>query len=255
LLAWLLNGTAHVMVLSPEFQKTLEDMGVRSGLMTTTRTMFDSDGYHLAAECLPDPARPFVLFMSRFERDKGVYELMEAFARIAADYPALTLVMAGDGKEMTALKARAADLACRERIGFPGYVNGLEKWKLLRTCAIFALPTSWGEGMPVSLLEAMSAGKPLLTTKAGGIKYIIADPDNGVVLDAVTVDAVEAALRFLLDNPYYCHGIGQRNAEYAWRCFEASHVTGEIEAVYRAIAGMAAINASPSPVPALSHEG
>ena len=54
--------------------------------------------------------------------------------------------------------------------------------------------------MPIALLEAMAAGKPLLTAKAGAIPHIVSDPENGVVLDAVSTDAIEAGLRRLLND-------------------------------------------------------
>ena len=119
---------------------------------------------------------------------------------------------------------------------FPGYVGGTEKFKWLRSCTLYALPTYYPEGMPVALLEAMGAGKPLLTGRAGVIPHIIADPENGVVLDKVTADTVEAALRRMLGDPDYCREAGKRNAAYAWKRFEAASVTAEIEALYREIA-------------------
>jgi glycosyltransferase involved in cell wall biosynthesis len=106
----------------------------------------------------------------------------------------------------------------------------------LHESTLYALPTYLGEGMPVALLEAMGAGKPLLTAKAGAIQHIIREPENGIVLDSVSVDSVEAALRALLNDPAYCKETGKRNEAYAWQRFEAKHVTAEIEALYRRIA-------------------
>ena len=96
-----------------------------------------------------------------------------------------------------------------------------------------------GEGMPIARLEAMAMGKPLLTAKAGAIPHIVFDSENGVLLDAVIVDAVEEALRRLLSDAEYCADVGRRNAAYAWERFEASQVTAEIEALYREIASLA----------------
>jgi len=267
-LAWLLNGTGHIMVLAPEFKQSLEDMGVRPEKVTFARTMFDGDSLKAVlsspppftgeagrgnlsahsepADRFPPPAPPAsgrgegrrrsILFMSRFVREKGIFELVEAFARLAAEYPDVDLIMAGDGPDNAALRAAAAKHGLGERIQFPGYVGGAEKFKMLRACTIYALPTYFPEGMPVALLEAMGAGKPVLTAKAGSIAHIIADPDNGIVLGSVTADSVEAALRRMLSDPDYCAQTGKRNAAYAGERFEATKVTAEIEALYRDIA-------------------
>jgi glycosyltransferase involved in cell wall biosynthesis len=235
----LLNGTGRIMVLAPAFKESLVRMGVRSELITSTRTMFD--GRLLAAADAGDaPAeRRNVLFLSRFIRKKGVFELVEAFARVAGEFADVDLIMAGDGPEKARLEQRVLSFGLGDRISFPGYVGGRDKAKLLRDCTIFALPTYLGgEGMPIALLEAMAAGKPLLTAKDGGIPQIVSDA-NGVLLDVVTGDTVVAALRRLLGDRDFCERVGRANRTYAWERFEASKVTAEIEAIYQAVAALA----------------
>ena len=236
LTAWLLNGTAHVMVLAPQFKQSLEGMGVEAGRITFTRTFFDGEELTREGEDLPPPKQRNVLFMSRFVHEKGIFELVEAFARIADEFPGVDLIMAGDGPERARLQEQVISLGLTDRVAFPGYVGGIEKTRLLRACSIYTLPTYLGEGMPIALLEAMAVGKPLLTAKAGAIPHIVSDPENGVILDAVTADAVETGLRRLLSDPEYCDEVGRRNAAYAWERFEARQVIADIEKLYQQIA-------------------
>lgn len=234
---WLLNSAALILVLSPDFKTALIAMGVDPKKVTTTRTMFDGPSISAAQTAIThQPMRQTILFMSRFVSEKGVHELAQGFARIADAFPLADLVMAGDGPEAPALKKFAAQAHLQERIVFPGYIGGLDKFKLLLDCSIYALPTYYPEGMPVALLEAMGAGKPLLTAKTGVIPYIIHEPENGIVLDHVTADSVAAALRRLLSDPAYCRETGERNKDYAWNVFEASSVTAELETLYRKVA-------------------
>ncbi len=235
LFAWLLNGTAGIMVLSPEFKQCLSAMGVRDENIIVTRTMFDGNALTEAAKNPAAQTRRTILYMSRFLREKGVHELLDAFAHIANDFPDVDLIMAGAGPEEAKLHAQAASYALKNRIFFPGYVQGAEKFRLLQQCAFFALPTNFAEGMPIALLEAMGAGKALLTAKAGAIPTII-DSNNGIVLESVTTQTVEDALHILLNNPDYCAQIGQYNAAYAWNTFEAGTVLSEMERLYRKIA-------------------
>lgn len=233
--AWLLNGTDRILVLSPDFKTELESLGVRSDKILFTRTMFD--GAALKNALVPaTPERRSILFMSRFERTKGVYELIDAFGRIASAFPDVDLIMAGDGPENKALQARVQLRKLNGRVFFPGYVGGEEKSRLLQNATIYALPTYFPEGMPIALLEAMGAGKALLTAKAGSIRHIVSDPENGVILDTVTADSVEAGLRKMLGDRDYCAQTSERNRAYAWERFEAGVVTAEIEALYRELA-------------------
>jgi glycosyltransferase involved in cell wall biosynthesis len=236
--AWLLSGADRILVLAPEFKSSLEQIGINKNNIFLTRTMFDGTSLKITKETHGENPRRTILFMSRLEREKGVHELLSAFARLAAEFPDVDLVMAGDGTRAAYLHAAAATYGLGARICFTGWVRGAEKYRLLSGCSIFVLPAYMGspEGMPVALLEAMAAGKPLLATKAGGIAHIIREPENGIVLGTVTTDSLEVALRRLLCDPAYCVRAGKRNADYVWSRFEATQVTAEIEAFYNDIA-------------------
>lgn len=236
--AWLLNGTARITVLSPDFKDSLVRMGVKADKITLTKTMFD--GKSIVKMDIPPSAcggRRNILFMSRFVVGKGVYQLLDAFASIAKDFPDLDLIMAGDGAEAASLKRKTAEYGLGERVIFTGYVGGEEKARLLNACDIYALPSKGtGEGMPIALLEAMAVGKPLLASDSGGVKYIISEPENGILLYDVTAESIEAGLRKMLADPKFCEECGKRNEAYAWKNFEAKQVTNEIGQVYQAIA-------------------
>jgi len=94
LTAWLLNGAGRVTVLGPDFKKSLEEMGVDSRKIICTRTMFDGAMLKKADTTAPPSGRRPILFMSRFDRQKGVYELIDAFARLATEFPDMNLIMA-----------------------------------------------------------------------------------------------------------------------------------------------------------------
>jgi glycosyltransferase involved in cell wall biosynthesis len=236
--AWLLNGSALIAVLSAEFRQGLIAMGVDADRVVCTCTMYDASGLDAAArDVVAAPAARSILFMSRFTREKGVYELLQAFIKLAQDFPDVELVMAGDGEEMSGLQAAAALSPVASRIKFPGYIGGADKWRLLRSCTVYALPTYMrGEGMPVALLEALGAGKPVLVGVAGSIRSIVSEPENGIVIENISTQTVEAGLRRLLQDPGYCAAIGARNLNYARQRFEASAVTAGVEAMYRTIA-------------------
>jgi glycosyltransferase involved in cell wall biosynthesis len=235
LVAWVLNRAARITVLGEPFRAALIALGVDAARVEVTRTMFEGNGLRAVEGEPPASARRSILFMSRFDREKGARELIAAFRALAKDYPDVDLIMAGEGADTPYLQAAAQQIA--SRVFFPGYVGGGQKWRLLRDCTIFALPTYYrSEGMPVAVLEAMGAGKPLLVGPAGSLKAIVADGENGVALSEVTPQTVEAGLRRLLDAPGFAEVAGRRNADIAWTRYEAHAVTAEIEKLYQKVA-------------------
>ncbi|MDE1900769.1 MAG: glycosyltransferase family 4 protein [Alphaproteobacteria bacterium] len=233
LTAWLLNKAALVTVLGDEFRQSLVALGVDPARIAVTRTMYEEPADMADASS----ARPYILFLSRFDAEKGGRELIQGFAGIARAFPDIDLVMAGDGAEAASLRALADISGLAARIRFPGYVGGAEKARLLRHCAIFALPTYYrSEAMPVAMLEAMGAGKPLLVGAAGVIRSVVADGVNGVVLDNVTAHSVAAGLRRLLGDAEFAAAAAAHNRATARARFAAGIVTGEIEVLYRKVA-------------------
>jgi glycosyltransferase involved in cell wall biosynthesis len=232
---FLLAGTQRILVLAPEFRAALIAIGVDPARIEVTRTMFDSADVRPAA--IGRPTRRRVLFMSRIERGKGVFELVEGFARISGRHPDVDLVLAGTGEALAEVRRMIAGLGLQERVMLPGYVRGAEKAALLGNCSVFVLPSYGGEGMPVALLEALAAGLPVITSRAGGIPHVIRDSEHGLMLDEITPEGIACALDEMLSRAAWWNRVGQANRRYAWTRFEAGTVSAEVEGIYRAIAG------------------
>lgn len=238
LLRWLIGRRSCVIVLAESFKNSLVAMGVAPAQIKLTRTMFDGNAIRREREpAAGKPGKQVILFLSRFEEEKGVYELLEAFARIKDRIPSAELVMAGGGQAHEGLRRRVEDLGLSDRVRLLNYQRGAAKTNLLAQARIFALPTYYGEGMPVALLEAMAAGSVVLTSRVGGIPSVVSDPDNGVLLDKISVESVEAGLTRLLEDQEYCTRAGKTNMERAWKHFEAGTVTKEVERLYMRLAG------------------
>lgn len=229
----LLRRSGGVLVLAPEFRDALIGLNIQGEKIHLATTMFDGADLH-AAEPGSLPTRRFILFMSRFEVAKGPMELLEGFADIAASFEDVDLVLAGDGPMRLQLERRAQELGLGARVVFPGYVRGADKARMLLACTVYALP-SYSEGMPVGILEAMGAGKPIIAACVGGIPSIVQDPENGLLIKPRDAAELENALRRLLSDGQLCRDMGRNNAEIAWRKYEAATVTAEIERTYQSI--------------------
>ncbi len=248
LFRWLIGRKSCVIVLAEPFKDALVAFGVATDQIELFRTMFDGSAICIEkGQASQKLDKQIILFLSRFEKEKGVYELLEAFARIKDRFPSAELVMAGGGQALDELRRRVEELGLSDRVKIFEYVRGAAKTDLLAEAQIFALPTYYGEGMPIALLEAMAAGTAVLTSRVGGIPYVVSDPDNGVVLNEVTADSVQAGLVRLLGDEAYRAQVAKRNMERAWKHFEAGLVTRGVEKLYMfLLSGQEPIDAVPS---------
>ncbi len=225
---------AQVLVLASSFARKLEILGLAADRIQVATTMFDGDLTRGTSRRRTDQ-EVWILFLARFVAGKGIYELLDAFKAINQWHSESVLIMAGDGPERQAARdwCRTHNLA--DSVRFPGYVGGSEKAQLLLDADIFALP-SLAEGCPVSLLEAMGAGLPVIVTPVGGIPDIVRDGVNGIVIKASDSSEIAGALRRLIEATELRAKMGQHNREEAWRKYEAQRVAAGIEIFYRQLA-------------------
>ncbi len=131
---------------------------------------------------------PVVFFGGRLEPIKGVQDLLEVWTRIPE--PAL-LVIAGAGSKEQEFHAYA-EQHLPGRVIFVGKVDNISDY--LQACDVWTLP-SYGEGLPVSLIEAMSSGISIVTTPVGAIAEIIHPGETGFLVPPGDLDALAEALK------------------------------------------------------------
>jgi len=140
----------------------------------------------------PGTRRPTIVFLGALSHSKGVFELLEAFARVAGDFADARLIFAGRGA-VDVLRERAQQLGIASRVSFPGWLNAGAKDEMLASAAVLVLP-SYAEGLPMAVLEAMSWGTPVIASRVGAIPQVIEHDVNGLLVDAGDVDSLTATL-------------------------------------------------------------
>jgi glycosyltransferase involved in cell wall biosynthesis len=176
-----------------------------------------------------------VLFLGRIEAAKGVYELLAAGALLAPRLPALRLVFGGDG-DMESLRRRAAELGIAERIECLGWVGPQQRDAELARASVFCLP-SHAEGLPMSMLEAMAAGRAVVASSVGGIPETIVDGDNGLLVPARDEAALAAALERVLGDEALRTRLARRARARIEQHYSTEVVCGQLSALYRELAG------------------
>jgi glycosyltransferase involved in cell wall biosynthesis len=183
----------------------------------------------LRAELTGD-GRPLVLTVARLDPQKGHPFLLEA----AAELPGAVFALAGEGADRAALEARATVLGVADRVRFLGHRDDVPD--LLAACDVFALPSLF-EGSSLAVLEAMAAGKPVLSCAVGGTDELIDDGEDGLLAAPADAAALAAALRRLLGDPALCAALGRRARERVERDFSPARTVEQVTAVYAELLG------------------
>lgn len=139
-----------------------------------------------------------ILFLGRLDAAKGVDELLQACAGLAARHPRLRLVLGGSG-DLEWVRRRAGELGVAGRVETPGWLDATARDAQLARAWLFCLP-SHAEGLPMSVLEAMAAGVPVVATSVGGIPEALADGERGLLVPARDAAALAGAIGRLLDD-------------------------------------------------------
>ena len=142
-----------------------------------------------------------VLFLGELGKRKGCYDIPAVIAQVKKYVPNVRFVLAGAGSDADekAIKQLINEKSVTENTIFPGWVRGDTKDKLLREADVIFLP-SYNEGMPMSVLDAMGYGLPVVSTNVGGIPKIVHDGENGYCCEAGDVDRMgEAIVNLMLD--------------------------------------------------------
>jgi glycosyltransferase involved in cell wall biosynthesis len=147
-----------------------------------------------------------LLFVGRLAEKKGVTYLLHAMAIAKQRGIAVTLDLLGDGPLLPAIKQEAAKLDVTEQINFQGFVNGEDKFRFIQQTDLFVLPsivTADGdaEGLPVSLLEAMSAGALCCASDESGAPDIIDDGETALMFKAKSADALVSIIERVANMP------------------------------------------------------
>jgi GalNAc-alpha-(1->4)-GalNAc-alpha-(1->3)-diNAcBac-PP-undecaprenol alpha-1,4-N-acetyl-D-galactosaminyltransferase len=156
-----------------------------------------------------------IVSIGRLSEEKGHDRLLEAFAGVAAARPGWRLLIAGDGPLRGEIEALRDRLGLRERVDLPGLVQNVDR--LLAQADLYVL-ASRREVFPMALCEAMASGVPAVVMEyLPGVREIVRDGVDGVVVRAGDVPALAAAMARLMDDPPERRRLGARAVEVVQR--------------------------------------
>lgn len=155
--------------------------------------------------------------------------LIQASASLLDRFPQLHLLIVGQGEMEEASKRIVNELGISKHVCFAGYRNDARR--LLHGMDIFALPSDV-EGEPISLLEAMDAGLPVVAARTGGIPEIIENGKSGLIFTPGKLNELQDLLHELLGDEYKRETLGKAAQQRIQERFSAQRMTQEFQELY-----------------------
>lgn len=226
------------IVLATEFKEKLLEWGFKKPIYIETTAVDDSLVRKFDIQTIikkrMDNVTFKVLFLARIIKEKGIYETIDAINILHNKYTNIELVVAGDGEELQ----RAKDYMKTNNashITFTGYVTGESKKKCFEESCVYCFPTYYGEGIPISVLEAMIFGLPVITRPVGGIVDFFEQSVHGFITENKDPSIIASYIEKLyLDRELY-KKISLYNYQYAMDKFLASKVAKRLEKIYEEV--------------------
>lgn len=222
-----------IVVLAQSFKTKLLEWGYRKEI-DIIATCVAQDFIEGAAKVKRDVIPEKLLFLARIEKAKGVYEAIDAYKIIKQKHPGCSLVIAGSGSELENLKQFAADEGL-SKVTFPGYLRGDDKLKVFAGAGCYIFP-SHSEGMPISVLEAMAAGLPVVTSAVGGLPDFFSDYMGHMVEGYDSADFAEAVEKIFNDQETSLE-MSEFNFHYAREHFSPRVIVVRLKKIYRSLSG------------------
>ncbi len=221
-----LEAAARVVVLSRSWRDFVQDIAPRARVEIVVN--------HVQLPPVQDCRRPHagltVLFLGMLGQRKGIYDLLPAFKGVAQHVDGVRLLVGGNGEvEQTAQMVR--ELGLTDTVEVLGWVSGEAKRALLAQADVFVLP-SYNEGLPVSVLEAMSYGVPVISTRVGGIPELVREGVDGYLIDAGDRAALEDRMLRLVGDAALRRAMGDAARARIEAEYSEAAVLPVLEAMY-----------------------
>jgi glycosyltransferase involved in cell wall biosynthesis len=207
-------------------------LGLSNGISNREQMLTIRNGICSEVSLVANPCRqPLQLIMvARFQEPKDHLTLLKAIAQLS-EYD-IHLELVGSGANLESSKMLANSLGITQKVSFLG--DRVDVANLLSQSQVFILSTLH-EGLPISILEAMRAGLPVVATNVNGIPEEVEHGKTGLLVPPQNVEALADALLKLIKSPQLCKTMGEASRQKFLREFTVERMIGETKTVYEAI--------------------
>jgi glycosyltransferase involved in cell wall biosynthesis len=228
-----LSSASAIVVIGEYWKKYLvESLGVPANLVTVIHNAVPPSA--VAPSKIDGSGACRIVALGLLGPRKGTPELLDALASPLLRTLNWTAVIAGNG-EVDAAHRRALEAGIADRVEIPGWVDAGTVATILAGADIFVLPSHY-EGLPVSILEAMSAGVPVVTTAVGAIPELVIAEETGLFVPPGSTADLAAAIAVLVEQPAMREKLGKAGRERIDKHFRIGVMATRFADLYRSLA-------------------
>jgi glycosyltransferase involved in cell wall biosynthesis len=245
---WLATKTTALIAVSPQVRDDLVALGVapkerfvviRLGIELDERVAANSNGRADNRRYLGIPGDRFAVgWIGRMTAVKRTDDILVAFKRLRDSGVDAVLCLVGDGPDRPELERRAHELGVIRDTVFLGYQEDVAPFYSAFDALI--LPSS-NEGTPVSAIEALAAGRPVVATRVGGVPDVVRDGKDGFLVDAGDTDELADRLEQLARDPALRERMGKQGRERVLPRYAVDRLVQDVDELYRSLLSEAAV--------------
>jgi glycosyltransferase involved in cell wall biosynthesis len=173
------------------------------------------------------------LFLGLICKEKGIFDLVNVIAKNKNKYRGTIKLKIGGNGEVKRLQEIIRENQIEDIVEFLGWITHDKKATVLNDASIYILP-SYQEGLPISILESMSYGKPIIATRVGGIPEIVKDRENGLLINPGDLAQIQQSLDYFIENPEFILKYGTLSEQMVQK-FLPHSVLNELEVIYKSV--------------------
>lgn len=225
------NHAARVIVLSSSWKAWVEGISNNRAILCVYNPVVVPEE---SAQLNMDAPKN-LLFLGRLGKRKGTYDLLDAFAMARPNIGRCLLQLGGDG-DIEQIRQLALSRNLMDDVELLGWVGGERKQQLLLHATVYVLP-SYNEGLPMSILEAMSFGLPIVSTTIGGIPEAVTDGKEGFLIEPGDRSALADRLGRLICDPELARSMGAAARRKVESTFSADVLLPQVERIWVDLGG------------------
>ncbi len=190
------------------------------------------------SERRPDGRTVTLVSVARLVEKKGIEYGIRAFAEVARDRSGLRYLIAGDGPLRPELADLVAELGLDEKVSFLGAIRADTVPGLLAEAHMLVAPSVTAvdgdaEGVPLTIMEAMASGMPVVASRHGGIPELVVDGESAFLVPERDVDALAERITHLIENPDVWPKMGRAGRAFVEEHFNIEKLNDQLVELYR----------------------
>jgi len=233
----MLDAVTLVLVRSESLRRAVVDLGCDPEKIEIQRTGIPLEEFPIRNRTVPKNGEWQFVQAGRLIEKKGLPVTLRAFSTFSRQHPNATLTIVGEGSLLLKLQKFARELGVADRVSFTGFVSQEQLREIYYRSHIFVHPSQTGrdgnqEGIPNSMLEAMTTGLPVFATEHGGIPEAIENGVSGLLVPERDDEALARALLNAVQDPGFLSRIARAGAEAVKHNFDWAAQAQRLEDIY-----------------------